>query len=333
MCSMPKVVYNSEFPRDTYAHSVANLPRRIINAFPFTQEFHLLEARLHEYKDVVDLYVILESNYTAAGFPRKRLLLERLSEGYLQEFQNRILYVSLGYFPRNARYNGWIVDALLRDYIASEGLSRIKNLKESDVIVLNDADELPVRESLLFLKLHRGYPEPIGFYLVHNVYGFYWIGNDHLSHAFGACSVGMLLHFFDWKLYNLRSATAEMNQNKKALDHFKYFHRGAVREWSLGKKSSLTPGGWHCSWCFPPKGIKTKLEGAHWSDLPRWGAMPSKTTEDYIMNLTIQGLWFDDRTLLLPAPPRTDEWFAPSYLKSNFEKYQYLLIKPSLSND
>ena len=27
--------------------------------------------------------------------------------------------------------------------------------------------------------------------------------------------------------------------------------------------------GWHCSWCFPPAGIKAKLEAAHWSDLPR----------------------------------------------------------------
>ena len=326
---MPRVVHTSEYPRDTYAHSVADPPRRVINVLPFTHEFHLLETRVNVYADVVDLYVIVESNYTASGVPRDRLLLQRLQEGFLKQFQHKILYVPLGYFPRNARYNGWIMDALLRNYAAQQGLSRIKNLEENDVIVLNDADELPVREALLFLKVHRGYPEPVGFHLVHNVFGFFWLGSDMRSHAFGACSVGMLLHFFDWQLYKLRSASSEMSHNADALNHFRYYHRGKISEWSFGKKATMEPSGWHCSWCFDPQGIKTKLEGAHWSDLPRWGAFPSKTTEDYIRNLTVRGMWFDDRTPLVPAPPRVNVWFAPQYCLDHSERFSHLLDKPT----
>ena len=324
-CSMHDVVYTSEYPRDVYAFLIASEPKRIINALPFTHEFDLLEARMHELADVVDLFLIVESNYTAAGHPRPRLLQNKLNQGYLQEFHYKILYVPLGYFPQKGYYNGWIMDALLRNY-AAEGLKQIQNLKENDILVINDADELPKRETLLFLKLHDGYPEPIGFNYVHNVYGFYWRGRDKITHAFGACSIAMLLHFFNWEPYRLRSAPSQMNTNKEALDHYKYKHRGTIREWSFGHKENEIPCGWHCSWCFRPQGIKTKLEGAHWSDLPRWGAFPSKTTLDYIANLTINGLWFDDRTKLLPSVSRLSDWYAPQYVKSHFDKYQYLLV-------
>ena len=187
-CSMPNVVYRSNYPME-FGFKYQNPPRRLIHAFPFTHEFDLLETRFHEYGDLVDLYIIVESNYTASGQPKPRYLKAKLDKGAFHEFQPRILYVPLDYFPRQAYYNGWIIDALLRNHMAEHGLALIENLRGDDVFLLTDADELPVKETLMFLKLHMSYPEPVGLYITHNVYGFQWLGEDVMTHVFGACSI------------------------------------------------------------------------------------------------------------------------------------------------
>ena len=54
-------------------------------------------------------------------------------------------------------------------------------------------------------------------------------------------------------------------------------------------------GGWHCSWCFGPEGIRKKLLDAPKSDYPRFGDDVAKTTVDYIKRLIKHGkfIWFN----------------------------------------
>ena len=139
---MPDIVYKSNYPRE-FGYKHQNPPRRIIHAFPFSYEFELLETRFQEYGDLVDLYIIVESNYTASGQPKVRHLKNKLDSGEFKQFQHKILYVSLSYFPREAFYNGWVIDALLRNYMGEHGLALVENLRPDDVFLLTDADELP----------------------------------------------------------------------------------------------------------------------------------------------------------------------------------------------
>ncbi len=48
-------------------------------------------------------------------------------------------------------------------------------LRDDDLFVLSDADELPSPESLLFLRLYDGYTEPVRFGFRWNVFGFFWL--------------------------------------------------------------------------------------------------------------------------------------------------------------
>ena len=153
-CSMHDVVFKSNYPHE-YGYMYQSPPRRLIYAFPFAQEFDMLETRFNEYGDIVDLYIIVESNYTASGQPKPRRLLNRLRKGEFKDYQHKILYVSLDYFPKKAYYNGWLIDGLLRNTIADHGLDLVDNLRDDDVFFISDADELPVHEALLFLKLHQ----------------------------------------------------------------------------------------------------------------------------------------------------------------------------------
>lgn len=54
------------------------------------------------------------------------------------------------------------------------GLNRIRGVRSDDLFVLLDADEIPTREVLMFLKLYDGYPEPIRLAMRWSVFGFFW---------------------------------------------------------------------------------------------------------------------------------------------------------------
>ena len=61
--------------------------RRLIHAVPVNHEFDLFEARVNMLKEVVDVYLIQESNYTAYGSPKDLLFIDRFKNGWLTEEQ------------------------------------------------------------------------------------------------------------------------------------------------------------------------------------------------------------------------------------------------------
>lgn len=78
-------------------------PRRTINVINFNNEFDLLEARIGDLYDVIDVFVVAESNYTYYGEGKPLRLLERLQKGFLKRHQAKINYVLLTHFPVGAR--------------------------------------------------------------------------------------------------------------------------------------------------------------------------------------------------------------------------------------
>ena len=64
-----------------------HLPRRIILSFPVNHEFDLFETRMALQADVVDVFVIHESNYTNAGKQKPALFWSKFqNENWLQEY-------------------------------------------------------------------------------------------------------------------------------------------------------------------------------------------------------------------------------------------------------
>jgi beta-1,4-mannosyl-glycoprotein beta-1,4-N-acetylglucosaminyltransferase len=55
-----------------------------------------------------------------------------------------------------------------------EGLARIDGLRDDDLFLTFDADELVKPEVVLFLKLYDGYPELVMLTLRWTAYGFFW---------------------------------------------------------------------------------------------------------------------------------------------------------------
>jgi beta-1,4-mannosyl-glycoprotein beta-1,4-N-acetylglucosaminyltransferase len=75
----------------------------------------------------------------------------------------KIVTVELDFFPERALHDGSVIERLMRDYLGTVGLRQIFGLRRSDLFILTDADELPSRDVVEFLRWHDGYTQPVTF--------------------------------------------------------------------------------------------------------------------------------------------------------------------------
>ena len=262
-CGIPEAAwfdtYRNKYPETRLQRR--KVPRRVINGLTVNHEFAMFEARLHELYPVVDAFIVAESNYTAHGDPKEFLFLEKLRQGYMKGFQDKLLYVSLDFFSNSSRSSGWVADAYLRIHLGIKGIPLLKDLRQDDLFVLSDADELPTREVITFLKLYDGYPEPISFALQWNVYGFFWKvsaeatwtnwakrAEGRVSTVSSVVTIGMLTKLLNNNAFLIRK-TGLMQHYEMFKKLKKYRNEGhLVKEWVIGKAGHCA--GWHCSWCF-----------------------------------------------------------------------------------
>lgn len=153
-CSLPGFISRSSTPWSKDTLRLRFRPRRVIYAFPFSFEFDMLKLRFTELADVMDVFLILESNYTRRGTPKPLRLLEQLlrNETFPQNVIEKVIHIFLDHFPGNANKTGQVADALHRNYLGNHGLRRVGGLLADDLLLLTDADELPRRQLLSFLR-------------------------------------------------------------------------------------------------------------------------------------------------------------------------------------
>ena len=48
------------------------------------------------------------------------------------------------------------------------------DVREDDLFLYTDGDELPKPEILQFFKLYEGWPQPVAFQYKWSIYGFFW---------------------------------------------------------------------------------------------------------------------------------------------------------------
>ncbi|XP_059809840.1 beta-1,4-mannosyl-glycoprotein 4-beta-N-acetylglucosaminyltransferase-like isoform X3 [Hypanus sabinus] len=320
-CGVPTMVQYSNLPTKERLTPRAT-SRRVINAININHEFDLLDVRFHELGNVVDVFIICESNFTAFGDPKPLRFVEMLLNGSYGYIAHKILYVFLDHFPSGGRQDGWIADDYLRTFLTQNGMSRITQLRDDDIFLINDADEIPARDGVLFLKLFDGWTEPFAFHLRKSLYGFFWKQPGSLEVVSG-CTVAMLFMVYNGDGIKLRRREYYLMPNFRQYEN----STGHILvPWSVG--SPLHFAGWHCSWCFRPEGIRYKLLSAQNGDFPRWGNYQEKRDLNYIQELIRTGGWFDGTEQEYPPADPKEHMYAPKYLLQNFERYRYMLENP-----
>ncbi|KAJ8345753.1 hypothetical protein SKAU_G00299460 [Synaphobranchus kaupii] len=317
-CGIPTMVQHSNLPTKERL-TPREVPRRVINAININHEFDLLHVRFHELAQAVDLFLVCESNFTAYGESRSLQFLQHLLNGTYNYVQHKILYVFLDHFPEGGRQDGWIADDYLRTFLTHNGMSRVRGLRPDDIFIINDADEIPALEGVLFLKLFNGWTEPFAIHMRKSLYGFFWKQLGSLE-VLSGCTVGMLNAVYENDGIKLR------RREYYTMPGFRRYENNTghiLVQWSIG--SPVHFAGWHCSWCFTPEGIHLKLISAQNGDFPRWGDYEEKRNFNYIRELIRTGGWFDGSVQEYPPSDPKEHMYAPKYLLDNYAHYRYLL--------
>ena len=105
----------------------------IIDCFTFFNELDLLEIRLNELKDVVDIFVLTESPYTFTGI--KKPLYFQNNKGHFRDFNiEHTIYVP------NREYRPEVYEKRQKQFNID---SAFKVWKPGDIILQGDVDEIP----------------------------------------------------------------------------------------------------------------------------------------------------------------------------------------------
>lgn len=121
--------------RATKPAQIIKKPPTVYDGFLFYNELDILELRLNELNDVVDRFILVESNTTFTGMP-KPYYYEENKERFKQ-FEHKIIHIKVDDSP--VTDSPWDAEKYQRNAIY-RGLN---NCLPDDIILISDVDEIP----------------------------------------------------------------------------------------------------------------------------------------------------------------------------------------------
>ena len=237
---------------------------KIYDCFTFFNELDLLELRLMELYDVVDKFVIVEANKTFSGKP-KNFVFEENKLRY-KKYLKKIIYIKVKNFPpqkypklynllvhskikkiKGISYNLGIGPWTLEYFQRNAIMRGLKNLKDKDIVLISDLDEIPSKEGILLAKkkLLNNECERIIFKMTFFVY---WYNAFRNNLWYGTKAVlGKTLKFkLKTQPQIIRTGLVEIIKTK--ILHLKYL------------KDIIIESGWHFSYMGGIEKVKEKIQ-------------------------------------------------------------------------
>lgn len=132
----------------------------IYDCFLFANELDILEIRLNELKDVVDKFVILESDTTLSGISKPLYFRDNASR--FKKFEDKIIH-SVYKCPADTgsvilpqcyieNKEAWTRESLARDLIKRV----LGTVKDDDIVIIADADEVTSSTALRSYDINMG---------------------------------------------------------------------------------------------------------------------------------------------------------------------------------
>ncbi|CAO1639392.1 unnamed protein product [Sympodiomycopsis kandeliae] len=204
--------------------------RKLVDAFLFSTELELLEVRLKELWNVVDVFVIVESTYDLMGNP-KNLTFQDNKHKFIQYESKISHHIYQGREMKRTDGPFTLVNEM-RDGVQRYLTSKVLPGMSSDsLLLMSDVDEIPSQSTMELIKTCNT-PLPLHLQMQNYVYSFEWTTDLH-----------------SWRA-----------QVHAITDGMSYRH---------GKSSdiALSDAGWHCSFCFARiSEFITKMKGASHAD-------------------------------------------------------------------
>lgn len=137
--------------------------KKIIDYIQFNDEVDMLEFHLTTLFEVVDFFIIVESEYTFTGKPKALYFRENWNR--FEKFSSKLVYVNHTEVPNKVQVNDgrqWQNEIAQRNLGLLAGLRELHgkevNLSADDFIAITDCDEILDPNSLLMIK-HNPSPE------------------------------------------------------------------------------------------------------------------------------------------------------------------------------
>ncbi|KAG0232342.1 hypothetical protein BGX31_005190 [Mortierella sp. GBA43] len=186
---------------------------KFYDAVIFSVELDMLEIRIREMWDVIDRFVILESNTTFTGRPKNETFKDNRARFAFAE--SKISYKSVPLRPLEPGELPWVNEGNMRramtDFLIESGI------QDDDLVIFSDVDEVVQMETVQLLKACVDSPDSMHLQMQNYLY----------SYEFPVADDGM------WRPSFHRWKTGET-----------YYQHG--------QSSSILfyDAGWHCSFCF-----------------------------------------------------------------------------------
>jgi hypothetical protein len=117
---------------------------KVYDCFTFFNELDLLEIRLQELYDVVDYFVIAESNMSHSGKLKEHTLFDNWDR--FAPWHDKIRRIAVDDMPITN-------DSWVREKFQREALSRgLHDMQDDDLIIISDLDEIPRAEIIDMIK-------------------------------------------------------------------------------------------------------------------------------------------------------------------------------------
>ena len=166
----------------------------IYDCFMYYDEDLLLDIRLNALDKYVKKFVITEATYTHNGAKKKL----NFNINNFNKFKNKIDYIVVDQQPPNVRKlkeddtakikeEKLILNGMARDYFQRENLKKgLKNLKDDDLVVISDLDEIPNFDNLDFDKIKNNiiiFQQKMFYYKLNLYYNeFIWAGSKAVKY-------------------------------------------------------------------------------------------------------------------------------------------------------
>ncbi|KAG7203799.1 hypothetical protein KM043_013816 [Ampulex compressa] len=296
-CGQPEVVWRAIMAsKQNIQLKHRKIARRVIHSF-FLNEYNsaIAEVIVEELYDVVDLFVICDFSDAEDNFRHK------LFKGLLQREQKKILYINIA---SKAHKPFRVVSKYVWDKIKTV----VHNLRDDDIYVTTEPEQILNSRALMFLKVYNGWPQPIGFRLRWSVYGFFWQHPLKTRIIVGAYTIGLMCEAYQSNSVVLQQQLNGELRERDAL--------GLV----IGDLNHY--GGWYCNLCQTPTSIISSLRSKTKTEEIQ---VEKNVDVPFIEDLIGSGLWLDGKTNLLRVIKARDSYFAPETILNNTWKYDWLV--------
>jgi len=266
---------------------------KVYDCFTFFNELDILEIRLQELWDVVDVFVLAESNLSHSGKP-KEYLYENNKERFAK-YASKIRRIQVDDMPDTK--DSWVREKYQR-WSTGKGLTDVSS---EDLIIVSDVDEIPRAEAIKMIKEDE------------NVWARYILTIPMFQYKINYMKIRDIV-----KQPNIMVCRAEYFTNSQQEREYTF-------PW-IEKPEDLVfidHAGWHFTYFGDDDHAITKIQNfAHTeTDVPRFTT--NKLTIDYMIENKF-GLWGNDHEERFEYVV-VDDYF-PECITDNLEKYKHMII-------